>query len=1526
MDVDVSRFLSSAALWVPDHTVATNSGTAHVPFAFWLIDTIRPRLVVEIGSEPGSVHLAFSQAAVRLGLSTSCQMIEFRDGSDPVGGQDEPGVISVQALDRRVSGGFFSLVRCRAATALDRLDRQSIDMLHLAGPAACQAFGDDFPGWLERMSNRGLIILTEISVHEPDLRARRTFQTLSRSYPAFEFTHDRGLGIVAIGDAIPERLAKLFESSREPALADQVRGWYHRLGQGLHDRVARIELERVNGALEEQLAAIRGEQALHGLLREQAATLLEETWLAEEERRASSGAIEDLQGETRNLKEQLSRIDQAHRALVEEMSHIRQSLGWALLQRARRLRMLLFRENHVSGRCWKVAARLIRAGMSSGPRAAAGKAATKLRRALGLTPSTRPAATSHPVLHLAGDGATGRRFEELPWVYTGERPVHRPGETGYYKVLLISHSACRTGAPHCLLRLAQALSGSPELECWIVLQTGGELGAEFARVAPTLDASRLAEIGISVADAPGVIASLFRGFTSRGIAICNTIAVSKFHAALADCGIPVLSWIHELPTMVDLFGGGQAVERVAAASQQIVVPAEVVRDAWIRRFAIEPERVHTFHNGVDARAEGLDRAAMRSRVRRELGIPDDGLIVLGCGTIDLRKGADLYAQVACKLLTRPDARDIAAKTWFVWVGDLAFPTLDQWVTHDAEIGGYKGRLIFAGQRSNTAPYFAAADVFALTSREDPCPFSNLEAMESGVPVVVFQDAGGAPDVIGGAGIAVPFLDVDAMAAAVIELLGDARKSSEMGAAGREIIRRDFTWPGFMEQFRGVLKQSYGVFPPRPLRVSVIVPNYGHAPYLEERLRSIFRQTILPHEIIVLDDASPDESVSVIERLMRSSPVPIRLVVNEANSGSTFRQWIKGVEQATGDVIWLAESDDSCHPQFIERLLPEFYDPEVALAYCQSELIGPDGKLLEAHFLAHTDDISTARWRSRYCVSGTEEIELALSQKNTIPNASAMLFRRPRRLDFLDELFGLKFAGDWLLYTRLCRDGKVAYLPDVLNRYRRHVQTVSHRAVRGDTYLSETLRVKRRVFETFDVSARAMARSLAQTVFEYHRLDPEGKARSASPAKYPAVQDDLGRIRSILHDRCRARSALRTLLVLDNLSPGLPTLSAIHLANALADHHTVFVCNARPQLCDPDVVAHLDSRVLLIEGSPGEPEWPLAKQHQRRWGESDIRTAILEQLIELHAIDVIDSRSRHADELTRRVNRRLQLPWFSQGRHEQEQPAPHEAKGRPRKRHERGDSGMNALAAYGTADLTCLELGLDADLLARGIRGRSGREGEFTVLLASDDGPRSWHAKVAATAARVINRMPESDRGGKRVSVIVDLAGNPLRSPLHLALRPRAAASRPPNERALEVLIQSDVILVPDPLTTSQNHLVIAALGLRIPVITPASEHSRRMLVYADHHAGLLLPVDPANGFDLDRLIAAVLTYLTQSDLYASHQAGAEAIFKSRFAAQRIAELCSAAYHEACHSLARRRDQDHSQEGSGDESTPTRQSA
>ena len=309
--------------------------------------------------------------------------------------------------------------------------------------------------------------------------------------------------------------------------------------------------------------------------------------------------------------------------------------------------------------------------------------------------------------------------------------------------------------------------------------------------------------------------------------------------------------------------------------------------------------------------------------------------------------------------------------------------------------------------------------------------------------------------LGDAGVCVPYLDVSAMAAAVRELLADKRLRSELGRRGRTRIRGQFTWNRFMGEFRDILQAEFHYRPSLQLKVSVIVPNYRHAKYLDQRIQSVFDQTLKPHEIIVLDDASPDLSVQVAEAKARQSTVPMRIVVNQENSGSTFHQWLKGLSLATGDLIWFAESDDAAHSIFLERLVPEFSIPTSSSLTVNRRSSAPrasTGRRLPGAYRRHLDR-SLAR---PLFGQSSIEAEIALSQKNTIPNAGAVVFRPPRDIDFAAELLKLKFAGDWLFYAMLIRGGKVSFIPEVLNFYRRHEATVSHRSLREDTQAHESL--------------------------------------------------------------------------------------------------------------------------------------------------------------------------------------------------------------------------------------------------------------------------------------------------------------------------------------------------------------------------------------------------------------------------------------------------------------------------------------
>lgn len=101
-----------------------------------------------------------------------------------------------------------------------------------------------------------------------------------------------------------------------------------------------------------------------------------------------------------------------------------------------------------------------------------------------------------------------------------------------------------------------------------------------------------------------------------------------------------------------------------------------------------------------------------------------------------------------------------------------------------------------------------------------------------------------------------------------------------------------------------------------VKVSVIVPNYNYARYLPIRIESILNQSFQDFELILLDDASTDNSIQILEKY-RNNPHVSHIVINEENTGSPFQQWIKGVLLARGKYIWIAEADDVADSCFLE---------------------------------------------------------------------------------------------------------------------------------------------------------------------------------------------------------------------------------------------------------------------------------------------------------------------------------------------------------------------------------------------------------------------------------------------------------------------------------------------------------------------------------------------------------------------------------------------------------------------------------
>lgn len=229
-----------------------------------------------------------------------------------------------------------------------------------------------------------------------------------------------------------------------------------------------------------------------------------------------------------------------------------------------------------------------------------------------------------------------------------------------------------------------------------------------------------------------------------------------------------------------------------------------------------------------------------------------------------------------------------------------------------------------------------------------------------------------------------------------------------------------------------------------MQVSVIIPNYNHAPFLERRIQSVFDQTFQNFEIILLDDCSTDESRTIIEKY-RAHPKVSNIIYNETNGGSPFAQWLKGIQAAKRELIWIAESDDWCEKNFLEVLVEGFEKNENCVAaFCQSYCVGDSGEV---------------RWQSHHStdeyVNGKAFFEERLAYGCTIFNVSMAMFKREAALSIPGDFISFKSCGDWFFWINLVRNGDVFINSKVLNYYRRSKNSLTEKAYStGHNFIEE----------------------------------------------------------------------------------------------------------------------------------------------------------------------------------------------------------------------------------------------------------------------------------------------------------------------------------------------------------------------------------------------------------------------------------------------------------------------------------------
>lgn len=621
-----------------------------------------------------------------------------------------------------------------------------------------------------------------------------------------------------------------------------------------------------------------------------------------------------------------------------------------------------------------------------------------------------------------------------------------PADLAKHPLLVIGHDAYRHGAQILVRNLVETFRYQFGFDVHLGVCGEGPMLEEYRELAASCSTIRRRDLEDG--------RSFARRMAARGMdrAIVNTTVSGWIVPALHEAGFRVASLIHELPRLISEYELEPEAKFIAEKADAIVFPAELVRDAFLG-ISGRPR------GDVVVQPQGLYRKDIspvspqgRTRSRAKLRLSSDAKLIINVGYADMRKGFDVFLRIARLLCAkRPDVH-------FVWVGaGTSDATL--WQMADIAATGFGDRIRITGYIDNVADYYAAADAYFLTSREDPFPSVVLEALAAGVPIVAAKGLCGTNELVESYGALIEMND-DAGLVSALETAFDTPTTTreQMGSLARERFRFD----------EYCFSLARLVYPDLP-KVSVVVPNYNYARYLEDRLQSIFRQTHPIFEVIVLDDVSRDNSLDVIQKVVGKARRSVELIVNAANSGSVFRQWRKGIEMARGDYVWIAEADDDAEETFLQVLLTRMVRDSANLGFSDSWQVGSHGERLGETYKPYLGEEAPGAFEAAFSMDGREFVRNYLAVKNVILNVSGTVFKREAMLQAMNTvgegLFEYKVAGDWRLYVEMCSqpNAVIAYEAKSLNGHRRHQSSVTH-----------SLNNEKHFAEICDVQARAEA--------------------------------------------------------------------------------------------------------------------------------------------------------------------------------------------------------------------------------------------------------------------------------------------------------------------------------------------------------------------------------------------------------------------------------------------------------------------
>lgn len=244
-------------------------------------------------------------------------------------------------------------------------------------------------------------------------------------------------------------------------------------------------------------------------------------------------------------------------------------------------------------------------------------------------------------------------------------------------------------------------------------------------------------------------------------------------------------------------------------------------------------------------------------------------------------------------------------------------------------------------------------------------------------------------------------------------------------------------------------------------VSIIIPNFNHKRYLNQRIESVLSQTFKNFELILLDDCSNDNSQKLLLSY-KENPHISYIIINTKNSGSPFIQWEKGIRLAKGKYIWIAESDDSADPNFLEYTVTALEsNPDATICLTGSTIIDGKNNYIQTDEFDHWEIDGKA-----HLFQSIDYLRTHMMNFNAVYNASMVLFRKEKcLLNITRKYREMHYCGDWLFWIEQIKKGKVIEIHEKLNYFRKDGNNTTNKGAIEGNSLGEIALIKNILYKS-----------------------------------------------------------------------------------------------------------------------------------------------------------------------------------------------------------------------------------------------------------------------------------------------------------------------------------------------------------------------------------------------------------------------------------------------------------------------------